>query len=68
MTCPALECRDESFIKGASLGPEVYGLGADDCEFQRFILGQLFTQKREAVPKWLATTDGAGEQPDMRRE
>ena len=34
----ALECRDESFVKHSSLGPCVYGLGADDCEFQRFIL------------------------------
>lgn len=57
MTCPALECRDESFIESAALGPMVYGLAADDCEFQRFILTQLFAQAGVA-PTQVRVTGG----------
>jgi len=42
MRCPALECRDESLIKEAQFDGTVYALGVDDCEFQRFILGEIF--------------------------
>merc|ERR1719440_2598272 len=41
MRCPALECRDETFIKEAQFDGCVYAIGVDDCEFQRFILSNI---------------------------
>ena len=37
MRCPALECRDETFIQEATFDGTVYAIGVDDCEFQRFM-------------------------------
>jgi len=42
LKCPATARLDESLLEDAHLGQEVWGFGVDDCEFQRFVLNNLF--------------------------
>ena len=47
LRCPAPVRLDELELEQMSLGGGVWGVGVDDCEFQRLILGGIFEQARQ---------------------
>ncbi len=60
LKCPAPERLDEAELEGMPLGDNVWGVGVDDCEFQRLILGGIFEQ----VGLPYSRVDILGERPE----